>query len=221
MNRSINILLIFFSFPAFAFIICVAFDIRFLNIAIAELSFKFPIFVGVATFLLLLIIRRSVSRWVGVTMTRKPERFLWSTPVSAGRKKQVRLFLVLEALIALFAMITSLLLTVEAWPIALVYGIMVFDQFVFLAIAQSWFRVGITHKAVVVADREVRLLFFSGLRRVETHQQTVYFEYIEDLQLFFPINCIPEGKYGEFKAALEERVNRDRVFFSEGFKALK
>lgn len=221
MNRSINILLVFFSFPAFAFIICVAFDIHFLNIPIAELPFKFHIFIGVATLLLLLIIRRSVSRWVGVAMTRKPERFLWSTPVSAERKKQVSLFLVMEAMIALFSMITVLLLTIEAWPIAVVYGIMVLDQFAFLLIAQRWFRVGITHKAVVIADREVRLLFFSGLRRIETHQQTLYFEYIEDLQLFFPVNCIPEGKYGEFRAALEERVNRDRVFFSEGFKALK
>lgn len=220
MNRSINILLIFFSFPAFAFIICVAFDIHFFNVPIAELPFKFHIFMGVATLLLLLIIRRSVSRWVGVGMTRKPEKFLWSTPVSPARKKQVRLFLMMEALLALFAMITVLLLTMEAWPIAVVYGIMFLDQILFLAIAQSWFRVGITHKAVVVADREVRLLFFSGLRRVETHQQTVYFEYIEDLQLFFPTNCIPTGKYGEFKTFLEERVNRDRVFFSEGFKAL-
>lgn len=220
MNRSINILLIFFSFPAFAFIICVAFDIHFFNIPIAELPFKFHIFIGVATLLLLLIIRRSVSRWVGVGMTRKPEKFLWSTPVSAARKKQVRLFLIMEALLALFAMITVLLLTVEAWPIAVVYGIMFLDQILFLAVAQSWFRVGITHKAVVVADREVRLLFFSGLRRIETHQQTLYFEYIEDLQLFFPVNCIPEGKYDEFRAGVEERVNRDRVFFSEGFKAL-
>ncbi len=221
MNRSINILLIFFSFPAFAFIICVAFDIHFFNIPIAELPFKFHIFIGVATLLELLIIRRSVSRWVGVGMTRKPEKFLWSTPVSAARKKQVRLFLMMEALLALFAMITVFLLTMEAWPIAVVYGIMFLDQILFLAIAQSWFRVGITHKAVVVADREVRLLFFSGLRRIETHQQTLYFEYIEDLQLSFPINCIPEGKYSEFKTALEERVNRDRVFFSEGFKTLK
>lgn len=220
MNRSINILLVFFSFPAFAFIICVAFDIHFFNIPLADLPFKFPIFIGIATLLLLLIIRRSVSRWVGVSMTRKPERFIWSTPVSGERKKSVRLFLVLEGLLALFAAIAAYTLTEEAWPVALVYAIMTLDQFIFLAVAQSWFRVGVTHKAVVVADREVRLLFFSGLRRVETHQQTLYFEYIEDLQLFFPVNCIPEGKYGEFRNALEERVNRDRVFFSEGFKAL-
>ncbi|WP_343606021.1 hypothetical protein [Fluviicola sp.] len=221
MNRSINILLLFFSFPAFAFIIFVAFDIHFFNIPLAESSYKFPIFVGFAMILLLLMIRRSTSRWVGVFMTRKPERFIWSTPVSGERKKQVRLFLLLEAVIAFFAMVTALLLTTESWPIAAVYGIMVLDQLVFLVVTQSWFRVGITHKAVVVADREVRLLFFSGLRRVETHQQTLYFEYIEDLQLFFPLNCIPDGKYGEFRAAMEERVNRDRVFFSEGFKALK
>ncbi|MNJ86347.1 hypothetical protein D3C87_38410 [compost metagenome] len=220
MNRSINILLVFFSFPAFAFIICVAFDIHFFNIPLAELPFKFHIFIGVATLLLLLIIRRSVSRWVGVSMTRDPERFIWSTPVSEERKKSVRLFLVMEGMLALFAGIAAYVLTKESWPVALVYGIMALDQFAFLAIAQSWFRVGVTHKAVVVADREVRLLFFSGLRRVETHQQTLYFEYIEDLQLFFPVNCIPEGKYGEFRTVLEERINRDRVFFSEGFKAL-
>lgn len=221
MNRSINSLLLFFSFPAFAFIICIAFDIHFFNIPLAQLPYKFHIFVGFATVLLLLIIRRSTSRWVGVFMTRKPERFIWSTPISAERKKQVRLFLLLEAVIAFFATGTAWLLTTESWPIAAVYAIMVLDQLVFLAVAQSWFRVGITHKAVVVADREVRLLFFSGLRRIETHQQTLYFEYIEELQLFFPINCIPEGKYGEFRTALEERVDRDRVFFSEGFKALK
>lgn len=220
MNRSINILLVFFSFPAFAFIICIAFDIHFLNIPLAELPFKFHIFIGIATLLLLLIIRRSVSRWVGVSMTRKPERFIWSTPVSGERKKSVRLFLVLEGMLALFAAIAGYVLTKEAWPIALVYGIMALDQFAFLAVAQSWFRVGITHQAVVVADREVRLLFFSGLRRVETHQQTLYFEYIEELQLSFPVNCIPEGKYVEFRTVLEERVNRDRVFFSEGFKTL-
>lgn len=221
MNRSINILLLFFSFPAFAFIIFVAFDIQFFNIPLAELPYVFHIMVGYALLLLLLVIRRSANRWVGVTMTRKPERFIWSTPVSEERKKSVRLFLVLEAMIALFGMVVALMLTTRSWPIALVYGIIVVDQFVFLAVAQSWFRVGITHKAVVVADREVRLLYFSGLRRIETHQQTLYFEYIEDLQLFFPINCVPDGKYGEFRTTVEERVNRDRVFFSEGFKALK
>ena len=57
MNRSINILLVFFSFPAFAFIICVAFDIHFFNIPLAELPFKFHIFIGIATLLLLLIIQ--------------------------------------------------------------------------------------------------------------------------------------------------------------------
>jgi hypothetical protein len=208
MNRSINILLIFFSFPILAFIICIAFDIRFLNIPLADLPYKFHILVGAATFLLLLIIRRSVSRWVGVSMTRKPERFIWSTAVSKERKKQVRLFLIMEAIIAFFALFAVMMLTDEAWPIAAVYGIMVVDQVLFLIIAQGWFRVGITHKAVVVADRE-------------THQQTLYFEYIEELQLSFPINCIPKEKYPEFREVMEERVNRDRVFFSEGFKALK
>lgn len=220
MNRSINILLLFFSFPAFLFTIFLAFDIHVANVNLAELSFQLYIFLGIAMLLLLLMIRRSSNRWVGVLMTRKPERFLWSTPISKERKKNVRLFLIMEAIVALFACIASITLTNHAWPLTVVYGLMVLDQLVFLAVAQSWFRVGITHKAVVVADREVRVLYFSGLRRVEVHQQTLYFEYIEDLQLSFPLNCIPEDQIADFRQHLEGRVNRDRVFFSEKFKQL-
>jgi hypothetical protein len=62
------------------------------------------------------------------------------------------------------------------------------------------------------------VLYFSGLRRVEIHQQTVYFEYIEDLQLFFPVNAIDKKDFSSFRNALEDKLNRDKVFFSEKFK---
>jgi len=130
------------------------------------------------------------------------------------------MYLIIEAVIALIFALAIYRITSEAWPIAVVYGLLFLDQLVFLLIAMPWFRVGVTHKAVVVADREVKVLYFSGLRRVESHQQTIYFEYIEELQLFFPTNCLPEGKYGEFREALETRVNRDRVYFSDKFKEL-
>lgn len=211
------------SFPTLAFTIFVAFDlpIELLRTSGAHAPYKAEIFIGLAVVSLLFILRRSVHRWVGVGMTRRPERFIWCTEIGNERKKQVRLYLVIEAIVALFFAFTMYILTPEAWPLALVYGLMCADQLLFLIIAGSWFRVGVTQKAVVVADREVRVLYFSGLRRVEKHQQTLYFEYIEDLQLFFPQNCIPEGKYGEFRTALESRLNRDKVFFSEQFKELK
>lgn len=223
MNRAINILLLVVSFPTLAFTIFVAFDlpVDFLRTTGAQLPYRDVVFICLAVVSLLLLLRRSVHRWVGVGMTRKPERFIWCTNVGSERKKQVRLYLIIEAAVALCYALVTYKLTEEAWVVSLVYGLLFLDQLMFLFIAMPWFRVGVTHKAVVIADREVKVLYFSGLRRVELHQQTIYFEYIEDLQLFFPQNCIPEGQYTDFRQALESRVNRDKVYFSDGFKELK
>lgn len=223
MNRSINILLLLVSFPAMAFEIIVGFDItnEFVMPEEAEANFRpFLIFTICAVVLFLLIARRSFSRWTGVFMTRRPERFIWSTKIGKERMKQVVLFLIMEAVIAGFFTGISYWLTPLAWPITLAYAFLFADQLIFTLVARPWFRVGVTHKAVVVSDRELRILYFSGLRRIETHQQTLYFEYIEDLQLFFPLNCIPEGKHGEFREVVASRVDRDKVFFSEKFRNL-
>jgi len=63
-------------------------------------------------------------------------------------------------------------------------------------------------------------LYLSGLRKVTIHQQTVFFEYIKDLQLAFPLNCIPKENQKEFKEQLEASVDRDKVFFDEKMKSL-
>jgi hypothetical protein len=222
MNRSINILLLVFSMPAIAFCIFVGFDIPmdFLQSSGASLPYREKVFLVLAGLLLILIARRAVNRWVGVRMTSKPERFEWCVEIGNERKKQVRLYLIIETVLALFFASTTYALTPDSWPLTIAYGLLFLDQLLFLIIAPSWFRVGVTQKAVVVADREIRVLYFSGLRRIELHQQTVYFEYIEELQLFFPKNCVPDGAYSDFRQAIEKQVNRDRVFFSEKFKNL-
>lgn len=223
MNRSINILLLVFSMPAIAFTIIVGFDIPidFLKGSGANLPYRHIAFYVIAGILALFIGRRSVHHWVGVGMTKNPKRFIWCSEIGKERKRQVRLYLIIEAIVAGFFAFTSYYLTPEAWPLTAVYGFMMLDQLLFLLLAQSWFRVGVTKNAVVVADREVRILYFSGLRRVESHQQTIYFEYIEELQLFFPTNAIPAGKFTEFRDCIEQQVNRDKVFFSEKFKGLE
>lgn len=223
MNRSINILLLVFSMPAIAFTIIVGFDIPidFLKGSGANLWYRHIVFYVLAGMLALLVGRRTIHRWVGVGMTKNPKRFIWCREIGKERKRQVRLYLVLEAVLAGFFTYTSYVLTPESWPLTAVYGFMMIDQLLFLFVAQSWFRVGVTKNAVVIADREVRILYFSGLRRVESHQQTIYFEYIEELQLSFPTNAIPADAFTEFRACIEQQVNRDKVFFSEKFKGLK
>ncbi len=222
MNRSVNIILLFFSFPALFFSIVVGFDLPldFLNSTGALLPYRAIVFYVLAGILLTIIARRSVHRWVGVGMTRDPKRFDWCIDIGKERKKNAVLFLWMEAILALSFLVAHYELTPESWPLMAVYALMFVDQVLFILIAKSWFRIGITKKALVVADREVSVLYFSGLRRVEVHQQTVYFEYLEDLQLFFPANAIPDGEMNTFREVLEAHVNREKVYFSEKFKQL-
>jgi hypothetical protein len=49
---------------------------------------------------------------------------------------------------------------------------------------------------------------------VAIHQQTVYFDYINNLQLTFPLDCIEEENKQEFFEGLHKVIDKDRVFFS-------
>jgi len=75
------------------------------------------------------------------------------------------------------------------------------------------FRVGITSKAVLVADREVSVLYFSGLRQISISQQTVYFEYIGNLQMNFPVDCLDGQNKSDFFETLRGQVDENRVLF--------
>ena len=83
-----------------------------------------------------------------------------------------------------------------------------------MALLSAKYRVGLSSKALIVCDREVTVVYFTGLRKVSIHQQTVFFDYIKDLQLSFPLDCIQDESKEEFFDLLEDQLDRDKVFFS-------
>ena len=105
-------------------------------------------------------------------------------------------------------------ITEEALFPALAFLIGALDNLLIALVSKSY-RVGLSSKALIVADREVVVLYFTGLRKVSVHQQTVYFDYIKDLQLSFPTNCLPADQQSEFFDTLEQQVDRDKVYFSK------
>jgi len=92
-----------------------------------------------------------------------------------------------------------------------------FDNLIFSVLGgvTNLYKVGLSSKALIVADRDVILLYFTGLRKVSIHQQSVYFDYVKGLQLSFPSDCIPEDKKPEFFKILEENIDSEKVFFSK------
>lgn len=212
------------SFPTLVIAIFVGYDlpIEFLKTSGASLPFKFQIFLSLGIIYYIIIVRRSVRRWMGVAMVSKTEKFKWNVSMGEGRRKQVFLYQWLEALIMSSGGISLYYVCPDAIAPASALWVGSLDNLIFMILGQTkkLYRIGLTSKAVVVADREVKVLYLSGLRKVTIHQQTVFFDYIKDLQMTFSLTCIPKEDQVDFKNTLESLVDRDRVFFSDDVKNL-
>jgi len=224
MNKFINILLLLISFPTLVIAIFVGYDlpIEFLKTSGASLPFKFQIFLSLGIIYYIIIVRRSVRRWMGIAMVSKTAKFKWNVSMGEDRRKQVFLYQWLEALIMCSGGISLYYVCPDAIAPASALWVGSLDNLIFMMLGQTkkLYRIGLTSKAVVVADREVKVLYLSGLRKVTIHQQTVFFDYIKDLQMTFSLTCIPKEDQVDFKNTLESLVDRDRVFFSDDVKNL-
>ena len=211
-------MLAFFFMPTLTLAIYVGFDlpVEMLRTSGSQIPYKEEIFLGLGIVIFLLILRRSIRRWMGMRIVNQVKRFKWNKEVSRDRVKRVMTYQILEALIMSWVAAGLYVLTPLAIVPAIAFGIGVLDNLIFAIVGRNKkFRVGVSSKAVIVADREVTLLYFTGLRKISTHQQTLYFDYIKGLQLRFPTNCIDPAERDEFNEALEAQIDRDRVFFSK------
>jgi hypothetical protein len=224
MNKFINILLFLISIPTMVLAIVVGYNLplEFLKTSGEQLPFLSQSFLIIGIIYFIIIVRRSSRRWMGIKMVAQVSKFKWNVSMGEGRKKQVYLYQWLEAMVMAFGGLALYIITKEALIPAIALWLGSFDNLVFLTFdkQKNIYRIGLTSKALVVADRDVKVLYLSGLRKVNIHQQTVFFEYIKDLQMAFPLNCIPQKDQKDFKDQLELLVDRDKVFFDEKMKAL-
>lgn len=217
MNRFINALLIFLLFPIMLLTITVAFDlpVGFLRSSGANMPYKEIAFLSLGLLVLIINLRRSIRRWMGMRIVNNVKKFKWNIKVSDERRRRVNTYLAIEVVIFIAVGTGLYILTEEAWMPAFAYIFGGADCLVFLIVGYSGktYRVGLSSKALIVADREVNVLYFTGLRKVSVHQQSIYFDYIKDLQLHFPIDCVPEDLRDEFFDTLEDTTDRDKVYF--------
>lgn len=215
MNSFINLILLVFSLPTLLLSVFVGFDlpIDVLHTTGKRLPFRTEVYLVLALLLLIIGLRRSIRRWMGVGMVKQHAKFVWNQPISLERKRRVFVYNSLEALVFLSLFVAHVFLSEVAIFVSLTYLILALDSILFLVINAKQFRVGLSSKAILVADREVILIYLNGLRKVSVSQQTIYFDYLEDLQLSFPLDCIEPNQKAAFFEALEGQIDRDRVLF--------
>ncbi|MDD2984154.1 MAG: hypothetical protein PHQ74_12280 [Crocinitomicaceae bacterium] len=224
MNKSVNILLFILFIPTALLAVVVGFDlpIGFLRLTGESLPYAQEIFYVLAGLFFILGGRRAVQRWSGMKMVADTKRYLWNEPMDQKRVQRVSMYLALEGWFHLVFALMLYLVTPLFWPVAVVFIIFGLDHFIFSRIGKKkkLFRIGITKNAVVFADREVKVAYFTGLRRISIQQQSIYFDYIKDLQISASIDGISSKDRKLFRETIENSVDRNVVFFSEGFKEL-
>lgn len=202
-----------------SFTILVGFDLPLESLRTSgqQIPYRDIIFLSLGIILLTINLRRSVRRWMGLRLVNQVEKFKWNETMSKERLKRVVVYTILEAVVMAFVGTTLFYVSEEALMPAIAFWFGALDNIVFLIFGSSKerFRAGITSKAIIVADRDVNLVYFSGLRKVSIHQQTIYFDYIKNLQLSFPIECIEKEQLSSFFSALEAQIDRDKVFVTK------
>ena len=215
MNSFINLILLVVSLPTLLLSVFVGFDlpIDVLHTTGKRLPYRTEVYLILALILLIIGLRRSIRRWMGVGMVKQHTKFVWNQPISLERKRRVFVYNSLEALVFLSLFTAHMFLSEVAIFVSLTYLILALDSILFLVVNAKQFRVGLSSKAILVADREVILIYLNGLRKVSISQQTIYFDYLEELQLSFPLDCIEPSQKSAFFEALEGQIDRDRVLF--------
>lgn len=219
MNRFINALLLFFLFPTMLVSIYVGFDlpIDFLKTSGSQLQYHTEILLACGLILLIITLRRSIRRWMGVKLVNQTSKFTWNHPVSNSRSKRVQVYTFTEAFVLLAVGIVLFQVTHEAWlaAFAFVFGAIDNIVFIWVGISKNLFRAGITTKAIIVADRDVSLIYFTGLRKISIHQQTIFFDYIQGLQLSIPADCIESNSKETFFSTLTNLLDTNKVFITK------
>ena len=91
MNRFINAALVFLYVPTLLLTIFIGFDlpIRILKTSGANLPYREEALLALGLIFFIVILRRTIRRYMGLRIVSKTEKFKWSKLVSKDRKKRV------------------------------------------------------------------------------------------------------------------------------------
>jgi len=101
MNRFINALLLFLLFPTMAVAIFVGFDlpVEFLRTTGGQMTYSTIIFLILGVLILMVNLRRSIRRWMGMILVFKTAKFKWNKPVGKDRTQRIIVYTLLESMV--------------------------------------------------------------------------------------------------------------------------
>lgn len=196
--------------------------INFLRVTGQELPYKQTVFICVAALYLFIGGRRSLQRWMGISLVRNVKKYQWNIPIGNERKSRVLFYLYLECFVHVAMGIVFYSLATDALPVVIALFALGIDHLLYALAGKVFnlFRIGITKSALVIVDRDIRVIYFSGLRKISTQQHLLFFHYLNDMEMNVSYDAIPKEEMNKFKEVLVDQINEERVYLDATFKQL-
>lgn len=235
MNKAVNTLSgIFFLLYGFL-VMALGFDLSLSSgLSLTNMPWQKEIAYGFTLVIFLLGMLRIIRRWQGIKDMKKFDSFRYAQPISYRILGLSSLFTMAETVFMVGAIIFLSFLVgyvpTLVYPMIVVLFILALESASFaLRITRKGkaFRIGISDTAVAYFDREMHILYFTSLIRVEMHQDMINFQYKDDLNLFLPLDVIRKEDLAEFRRTLMDSLTEyglkksKTIYFDDAFRNLE
>ncbi|MFT5818934.1 MAG: hypothetical protein ACI8ZM_000155 [Crocinitomix sp.] len=235
MNKVINVFsgIVLAIFTIFSMLI--VFDLSFSSATLKGMPYTFEICLSFAVVIFLLGFLRIKRKWQGAADMKHFKGFHFVRQVSKPGLNHSLIYAYAEAVFIIVAIFVFWIM----WhleprlmlPMLIVMLFLLLEGIVFIARLMRGgpaFRLGINSKAVAFFNREMNLFYYTGLRRIEIHQDMINFQYKDDLNLLLPLQIIKVEDRVAFRdaliATLEEHTATNKgknIYIDDAFRNLE
>lgn len=225
MNKVINVFSLFLLFLYSIIAIGSIYDLGFSVYQVRSINYIKEITILLSVLVLILGLLRVKRRMNGIKDISSYKKFIYSIPISKNQRSQSIVAICIEIAFTIF--FTFILLKVQTLdvhhyvlPMLIVIVVLGIENLIFLIryiLDAKKKRLGISDQFIAHFDREMKLIYYTGLQRIEIYQGMINFKYKKNLNLFLNLSSIPESELVPFFDALKKVLETKNIFFDDSF----
>ncbi len=218
MNKFVNFLSVIVLVPAALLAFMIKEELEFWpEKSAAHIPYKNEIFTAVFAFILLINLFRIYQKWSVLRAFWKIDNFLVKVPVEKSWYTSKSISNWLEALFAIafgLFFIQNEEFTRNLGLLLLLFGL---ENIIYVLSVRSkkMYAVAVNKKALILLDRQLSGYYFHGLRKMEKDFDQIYFEYMDGLQLKFPLKSLSKEDQKAVVSKVLENINQDKVYVDQ------
>ena len=226
MNKVVNIFSFFLLAVFILMAMVVIMDLSISNLHLRAMPYKFEIFTAMAFLIFFVGVIRIRRHWQGIKDMKSFKQFNFSGKVAKTRMNRGAIHSGLEvafmfATVYLFFRLSQIefdyVITIIAVMSVLAVESLIF--FILILKGGDYFKVGVNDNVIAYFDREMKLFYYEGLRRVELYQSDlITLTYKDNMTLFIPTSVISKEDIVPFRDEIIKQLDEKNIYFDDAFR---